>query len=330
MSERSEGLIEALRLLGMLSESIFGVSKDLIRDEFGWQDRKIERTISALERVLGEIRREKGEDGRVRYRVAAPVDLARTGEINRIKPAELADLRAAIEIVGRRDPMHRNLEELARKIGSALARDERNKMRDLCNMEDVIMASGTASAPRPHIKYDLDIMDKLQRAVLGYQQVRIAYKERRHNVCPLGFLYGQKNNYLIAEKEKYTCSPVRYILEAIESVDILEKTFDAKDFDIQKLAAGSFGVYQTNKGGYDVKWRVSAKAAPDARRYIFHPTQKIRENKDGTLTITFHADGLCEMAWHLFTWDGEIVPLAPAELVHEYRQMLDTARAALK
>jgi len=64
-------------------------------------------------------------------------------------------------------------------------------------------------------------------------------------------------------------------------------------------------------------------------RYEFHPAQKITKNEDGTLIVAFHADGLLEMAWHIFTWSGEIVPLAPVELVAEYQKLLRKAADTL-
>jgi predicted DNA-binding transcriptional regulator YafY len=35
---------------------------------------------------------------------------------------------------------------------------------------------------------------------------------------------------------------------------------------------------------------------------------------DGSTIVRFHAGGLREMAWHLFTWGGAVRIIAPEEL----------------
>lgn len=123
--------------------------------------------------------------------------------------------------------------------------------------------------------------------------------------------------------------PRHYVLDKILSVKLINKSFDAKGFDIHKYAAKSFGVW-IQKGGYKVKWRVLPEAVERAKLFVFHPTQKITEQKDGSLIVEFTADGLKEMVWHLITWEGKIQPLAPTELIAEYKAQLRLAAEALK
>jgi len=75
---------------------------------------------------------------------------------------------------------------------------------------------------------------------------------------------------------------------------------------------------------------VAPEAAEKASTFVFHPTQKIRPQKDGSLIVEFTADGLKEMAWHLMTWEGMIKPIAPKELVAEYKNQVKLAASALK
>ena len=42
-------------------------------------------------------------------------------------------------------------------------------------------------------------------------------------------------------------------------------------------------------------------------RYVFHPTQKITKNDNGTLIVVFHADGLREMAWILIEFLVQLI-----------------------
>ena len=62
---------------------------------------------------------------------------------------------------------------------------------------------------------------------------------------------------------------------------------------------------------FDVVWRFSPKAAPDARQFLFHPTQTMESQPDGSLIVRFRAGGALEMSWHLFTWGDEVEVLKP-------------------
>jgi predicted DNA-binding transcriptional regulator YafY len=51
-----------------------------------------------------------------------------------------------------------------------------------------------------------------------------------------------------------------------------------------------------------------------AREYMFHPSQELEQQKDGSLIVRFRAGGLLEMSWHLHTWGDEVEVLSPPEL----------------
>jgi predicted DNA-binding transcriptional regulator YafY len=270
--------------------------------------------------------KERGYDRRVSFKLE-PFD--------KFPPAcisenEIVALRTALGFVKNNEPLRLPLEGLADKLealksGAAVR-----------NIEDMTLVSGTGSAPRPHIKINRKIINPLQDAILACTIVKISYKHsldgdaRPYTVCPLGFLYGVQNNYLVASYVGEVDKPRHYILNQIASVKPSVKYFDAKEFDIHKYAGKSFGVWIAHGGGYDVKWRVMPSAAERARQFVFHPTQRVSEQKDGSLIVEFTADGLKEMVWHLMTWEGKIRPLAPKELVAEYKNQLKLAAGALR
>lgn len=53
-------------------------------------------------------------------------------------------------------------------------------------------------------------------------------------------------------------------------------------------------------------WRFSPAAAPHARRFVFHPTQRVEEESDGSLFVRFQASGHLETYWHLYTWGKSV------------------------
>ena len=94
-----------------------------------------------------------------------------------------------------------------------------------------------------------------------------------------------------------------------------------KNFSLQKFAERSFGVFQEEP--FDVVWRFSPEAAADARQFLFHPTQKLEDQHDGSLIVRFHAGGLLEMCWHLFTWGREVEVVKPRRLSRLFRNLID-------
>jgi predicted DNA-binding transcriptional regulator YafY len=319
-------LYELLVLIDSLRKSMRGLTYDDIHEKFGWERRTIERMLKLLEtQYWRSFVKERDEERRVCVRLKNDDDFPP----DYISENEIVALKTALGFVKTNDTLKLPLESLAGKL-EALRNDGAS------NIEDLTLVNGTASAPHPHIKTDRKIVEKLQEAILAFRMVKIDYRQSSDGaitplaLCPLGFLYGVQNNYLIAAHNGEIDKPRHYILNQVLNVKPTDKPFDAKGFDIHKYAAKSFGAWISHDGGYKVKWRVSPEATERAKQFQFHPTQKITVQKDGSLVVEFTADGLKEMAWHLMTWEGKIQPLAPKELVAEYKNQLKLAAETLK
>lgn len=103
-----------------------------------------------------------------------------------------------------------------------------------------------------------------------------------------------------------------FSLSNIEKVDITEWPFERReDFSLKDYAERSFGVFQEEP--FDVVWKFSPEATADAREYLFHPTQTMEDQPDGSLIVSFRAAGALEMSWHLYTWGDEVEVLEPAD-----------------
>jgi predicted DNA-binding transcriptional regulator YafY len=105
----------------------------------------------------------------------------------------------------------------------------------------------------------------------------------------------------------------KFALSNIERVELLGQTFTRKrGFSIQQYAEGSFGVFHEDP--VDVVWKFSPKVAADAAEFLFHPSQSMEPQPDGSLVVRFRAGGLLEMSWHLFTWGDEVEIVKPRRL----------------
>ena len=57
--------------------------------------------------------------------------------------------------------------------------------------------------------------------------------------------------------------------------------------------------------------------------YNFHPTQKVKQNDDGTVTVKFKASGELEILWHIFRWGDKVQIISPKSLKKEYVEYLE-------
>jgi predicted DNA-binding transcriptional regulator YafY len=184
--------------------------------------------------------------------------------------------------------------------------------------EALMEAEGFICRPGPKLKINREIIATIKQAILECHQINITYQnklsgKKSHNILdPYGFLYGERNHYLVAHhSDGYFGDNVHnFILANIEKVDILPKTFvPIKGFNLQKYAELSFGAFHEEP--FDVEWLFDKDVASEAAQYIFHPTQKLTFNPDGTLSVSFTAGGWLEMDWHLYTWGSHVKVIKP-------------------
>ena len=91
------------------------------------------------------------------------------------------------------------------------------------------------------------------------------------------------------------------------------------DFDLEAYARRSFGTFQEKP--VDVVLRFTAEAKRDASAFLFHPSQTMEENADGTLTVRFTAGGIDEICWHLVTWGESVTVEQPIHLCQRLAEM---------
>jgi predicted DNA-binding transcriptional regulator YafY len=184
-------------------------------------------------------------------------------------------------------------------------------------------AEGIAMRPGPRPAITPGVLPTLRRAILGMQLVVIRYagpatdEPATRILCPYGILYGGRG-WLVAHVDGLPEMRL-WRLDRIVSADLLDRGFlRREDFSLSAYAAQSFGVFQEEP--VDVALRFAPEAADDAAGWVFHPSQSIEREADGTLTVRFRAGGVQEMCWHLFTWGETVMVLSPDELRNRLAQ----------
>jgi predicted DNA-binding transcriptional regulator YafY len=231
-----------------------------------------------------------------------------------------ADDLATLEVAGEALAMA-NLSEHAdsiRVLGSkvrSMLNDQAMRQVDP-DLEALLEAEGIAHRPGPRPRITADLFEMVRNAIKSCSVIQFDYAPRKgqsqqRSVCPLGLLYGHRH-YLVAHDEGG--DTIKYFsLPSIKGLKLLNRSF-VRDprFDLKALAAQSFGVFDETP--VDVEWHFDAYAAPTAKEYVFHVSQEMEEQADGTLVVRFRAGGQLEMAWHLLTWGNHVRVEKPASL----------------
>ena len=194
------------------------------------------------------------------------------------------------------------------------------------DIEALMQAEGIAMRPGPRPIVASNILANIRRAILGMQLIVIRYsadgadEASTRIVCPYGILYGGRG-WLVAHVENLP--DVRlWRLDRIASVDLLDRNFDRREnFSISEYAAKSFGVFQEEQ--QEIVLRFSADAANDVLGWMFHPTQTITVENDGSLLLNFFAGGFQEICWHLFTWGSKVEILQPEKLKRKMEDLIN-------
>lgn len=324
---------ERLLALGLaLAEARGGLTLDQMAETVGVNRRTAERLRDTLHRLLpGGLLSSTRDDGTKSWRVPA----GRLAPLQTPTLDELMELRVAADRARRQGLIHEagRLDSLAAKLE---ANQNRNAFRRVdANLEALFEATGVVVRPGPQETIAPEIILGLREAVLACHAVRLVYRRRDTGslsypiLHPYGFLSGSRAYLVGFNPHPEVCEHRLYAIANIERLRLTGESFVRDEtFDLPAYAARSFGAFWDGET-FDVVWRFAPEAAADARRFLFHPQQRVTLDEDGSVTVAFRASGLSEMAWHLFTWGAHVEILAPQALKDRYRACLHEATAAL-
>jgi len=165
---------------------------------------------------------------------------------------------------------------------------------------------------------DLKIFDALAKAVAQRQQLELLYRKPGQKAEPrvvdpyhLANINGEwfLFAYDHARKDIRTFAPAR-----IESAKPTGKTFErSQKFSLEKRLRDSFGVH-AGEGKFEVVIRFAPRAADFIREKKWHPSQTLRDLKDGGAELTMRLSSLAEVERWVLSWAGEAKVLQPREL----------------
>ncbi|MGD0763851.1 MAG: WYL domain-containing protein [Roseiarcus sp.] len=300
--------VALLSLARELAASAEGLTLDEMAEAVGCSRRTAERMRDAVEAAFAPLDiREDGRKRRFRLVLRGFREFASAPSAE-----ELAELENAARGLETREPGRAKLlRSLAAKIGAALRKADRRRLA--VDVEAQLAAEAFACRVGPRPLGDPEVLRALREALLAGRMVKFDYGDPPHwrKVVPYGLLFGPRA-YLVA-RVKSRAAPVLFRLDDIHDLEALDEPgAPPPDFDLRAFADNAFGVFQ--EPPQDIVLRFAPAAAPDARAFLFHPTQTVTDEPDGSLTVRFRAGGLLEIVHHLLTWGPNVAILAPEAL----------------
>ncbi len=114
-------------------------------------------------------------------------------------------------------------------------------------------------------------------------------------------------------------------VDRIRSLELTDEPFTVDaSFDPKRYEAEAFGVAWEKPMTVVVRFR--ADQAPYVREREWHPTQRIRELRDGRIELTFRAGGWFEITRWILGWGDAAAVVRP---VHLRKTVAETLRSAL-
>ena len=302
---------DILDLIIMMQSKVLGITLNDISKELHVTRRTAERIRDAL--VLGLPQIDEIETvGKEKH--WGFVSGYMMNEIISFSPDEIAVLE------GIKEGLAEDKKQIVDKVLTKLKAHSRKQITKIDDAIELILKSeGYAVSQKPSYKIDIQLLDTIRQAIKQNVMIRGKYLGNNKTLAPYGIIYGS-NTYLIAVEDGKP-NPYVYSMHKLSDVQISNKQFDKGDFDIKEYANTSFGVYHNEV--MKVELLFTPDVAEDVLNYNFHPTQKVKQNDDGSVTVKFKASGELEILWHIFKWGDNVKILAPTKLKKMYVEYLE-------
>jgi len=299
----SRALERRFQLLTMLMGGRKPTIKDLA-ERFAVTPRSIYRDLAFLEENGVPVIRDGG-----RYSVH---DTFKIRPIQ-FQPDEVLALMAALDFAERKRPLAGKAAQTAREKLLAVLPSQQQELAtelDRTLVVDPIQAYSLPPSP--------DVEDACRAAVEGPHPLRIVYQSlgaeepSERVVRPYGLAYRGTALYLIGYCElrrQIRIFRANRILEA----QVLSSTFERPaDFDLEQYLRDIWGIEFGPL--MRVRVRFDRQVARLMKETVWHPSQRVEEEPDGSVILHMETRGKGELARWLAGFGGNAEVLAPAEL----------------
>ncbi len=170
----------------------------------------------------------------------------------------------------------------------------------------------------------LEIFDALAKATAKHRQLELAYrkpgsKQTEPRVVDPYHLANINGEWFLFAFDHLRRDIRTFVPARIQSAQPTGQTFTRPaKFSVEKILRDSFGVV-SGTGEHRVIIQFNAYAADYIREKRWHPSQELRELKDGGVELRLKLSSLGEIQRWILGWGGSATVVEPAELVASVR-----------
>jgi len=185
---------------------------------------------------------------------------------------------------------------------------------------EYVHATVRQMAERPPNPAYSRILQTIALSWAGQKAVRIWYPSADHEVKPRVIepyflepsLIGH-GSYVVA-RDRGLGEMRTFKLERITRAEQSSDTYQIPgDFDISRYLAGAWGIFHSGEP-VEVRLRFYPPAAARVKESIWHPSQRISEDKKGAVNLTVTVAGTVEITPWILGWGDAVEVVAPREL----------------
>ena len=319
---RHDGVKDIIRLAMYMQESFQGFSIQDIQDEFDVSRRTAIRMKDTVEDIFPYMEEVQNPLSRIKKWRLNKKPLSKMICFTAEEIAELENCKSMMKNLN-----YTNRCDLLAEIMAKI--DVINESKAVgTDVEALLEVEGYAIRQYPRYKMNFNTLNVVSDALKAYKYVSFTYENNKNEVAdlkvqPYGIVYGEKTYLLAYNEEKKGFR--YYFLHKIKDPKVVEEYFDKdENFSLKDYLRNSFGIYQEEP--MKIKLLFSENVKDVIKDYNLHPSQKLKQNPDGTTTVTLEAGGRYEICWHLFRWGKDVQILEPQELKDTYKKLLDEVK----
>ena len=213
---------------------------------------------------------------------------------------------------------HDSLESLFQKIKTTLPAES---LRYLSSVQKTLHVE-----LRPYKEYGKfkEIINRVNQAALERESIEMVYftmgrkKETKRKVDPYRILFSNGTFYLIG----YCHLRKEIRIFALDRIKMLHKTEESfeipEDFNLEEFMKPSFGVFRGEPR--KIRIRFSPDIADYIKEKIWHESQKIQTQKDGSIVFEVEVAGTQEIKQWIMGWGAGAEVLDPESLRDDLRR----------
>ena len=207
---------------------------------------------------------------------------------------------------------HDSLESLFTKIKTTLPDESKKYLKQI----EKSLRAGSG----PHKNYDKfkGTIEALNNAVIKKKVLEIVYytmsrkKVTRRNVEPYKLWFYDGTFYLIGRCRSKKDIRI-FAVDRIKTLNLTGESFEVPaDFNVDEFMKTSFGVFQGQPVHVKVHFR--SDAAGYIKEKIWHASQKLSEQKDGSVILELDVAGPREIKHWILRWGSQAQVLEPDSL----------------